>query len=101
MKLDSNTIQVLANCTQITAFVQFRIVTWNSTLDEWSKHNVEQRNVELDKLCQPSVLKDYLIWADQVTYPQISAYCRRLDGVLPEVKDLEKLQEVHDSVYER
>ena len=76
-------------------------MTWNSTLDEWTENNVEKSTVPLENLCQNDELLNYLIWPDQVTYTQISDYCRRLDGVLPEIKDISELPGVHDTVLKR
>ena len=101
MKLDDLTIKSIANCNQETAFVQSRVVTWNSTLDEWAENNVKKRSIAQQDLCETHELLDYLIWPDQVTYTQISDYCRRLDGVLPEIKDISQLTEVHNTVLKR
>ena len=76
-------------------------MTWNSTLDEWAENNVEKSTVPLENLCQNDDLLNYLIWPDKVTYTQISDYCRRLDGVLPEIKDISELPAVHDTVLKR
>ena len=100
-QLDSATIAALANCQQETALVQSRVVAWNRTLDEWSIQNVEKTSMELSSLCQPRILQDYLIWAEPVTYQQISDYCRRLDGVLPIIDDKTSLKEVHDLALEK
>ena len=94
-KLDSGTVMDLANCKQETAFVQSRVVAWNGTLDEWLIQNVYKSTMQLGKLCKPRILQDYLIWAEPVTYQQMSDYCRRLDGILPEVNENTTLEEVH------
>ena len=101
IQLDSATIAALANCEQETAFVQSRVVAWNRTLDEWSIKNVEKSSMQLESLCKPRILQDYLIWAEPVTYQQISDYCRRLDGILPEISENSPLAQVHDLALER
>ena len=91
----------MANCKQQTAFVQSRIVTWNSSLDEWIENNVERSSLPLEKFCQNDDLLNYLIWPDQVTYTQISDYCRRLDGELPEITSISELTTVHNTILKR
>ena len=76
-------------------------MVWNSTLDEWSENNVEKSTIPLENLCQNDVLLNYLIWPDPVTYTQIFDYCRRLDGVLPEINDISEVSEVHNTVLKR
>ena len=85
LKLDDLTIKSISDCQQETAFIQSRVVTWNSTLDEWTENNVNKSILPLDNFCQIQVLNNYLIWANPVTYPQISDYCRRVEGTLPEI----------------
>ena len=70
-------------------------MAWNGSLDEWNIKNVDLSEVKLSNLCKPRILQDYLIWAEPVSYQQMSDYCRRLDGVLPEVNENTPLEEVH------
>ena len=101
MKMDPQTIQSLSNCEQETAFVQSRVVSWNASLAEWSESNIEKRNVPLKEICSIGILQNYLIWPEQVTYPQISDYCRRLDAKLPEIGSKAELKEIHNVILKR
>lgn len=101
MILDEETIKSVASCESETAFVYSKVATWNESMDEWSKMSVDERSLSLGDLCKNSALKDYLIWSESVTYLQISDYCRRMDGILPEINSVDNLNEVHENALRR
>ena len=82
---DEKSIKALAECKQSTIFVESKLAEWNDSLERWENFNVEVRNSEIIEFCQPRVLQDYLIWAEELTYKQIFDYCRRMGGTLPSI----------------
>ena len=47
--------------------------------------------MDLEEFCKPRILLDHLIWAEELTYAQIFDYCRRMDGTLPQIDDMNPL----------
>ena len=82
---DEKSIKALAECKQSTIFVESKLAEWNDSLERWENFNVEVRNSEIIEFCQPRILQDYLIWAEELTYKQIFDYCRRMGGTLPSI----------------
>ena len=98
--LSDETIAGLSNCNANPGNVtDSSVVTWDEFLDEWTFSKVEKNSLTLDTFCSARIMKDYLVWADQVTYTQISDYCRRLDGELVRIDSQNSLESVHALAY--
>ena len=86
-----NLLIILAECQQSTFAVESKIAEWNESLEGWVQNNIQKRNMDLEEFCKPRILLDHLIWAEELTYAQIFDYCRRMDGTLPQIDDMNPL----------
>lgn len=98
--LSQDDIQDLASCNRESVATDTQVVSW--ILSKWivSPEVAMRKEDQLDNLCRPSVLKNWLIWADRVTYKQMSDVCKRMDGVMP-TQNNDDTQVIHDEAYQR